>query len=186
MRRVAGQISYRAVRNHGTIGGSVALADPAADWPGCLMALDAIVRDRRTETACACEPVADFIQGPYETSLTPARSSWASTSRVRARRCTGVSPRSRARAAHSPIRSRSSTAQGRERPGVGGARRRGRRARSSSRPSPTSSGPARRPDDAARGHCGGTRPRMSPDADDYQKRMHTATILRAIREMRAQ
>ena len=28
MRRVAGQISYRAVRNHGTIGGSVALADP--------------------------------------------------------------------------------------------------------------------------------------------------------------
>ena len=35
MRRIAGQISYRAVRNHGTIGGSVALADPAADWP-CL------------------------------------------------------------------------------------------------------------------------------------------------------
>src|SRR4029078_8237425 len=30
MRRIAGQISYRAVRNHGTIGGSVALADPAA------------------------------------------------------------------------------------------------------------------------------------------------------------
>ena len=28
MRRVAGQIAYRAVRNHGTIGGSVALADP--------------------------------------------------------------------------------------------------------------------------------------------------------------
>ena len=44
MRRVAGQISYRAVRNHGTIGGSVALADPAADWPCCLIALDASVR----------------------------------------------------------------------------------------------------------------------------------------------
>ena len=41
MRRIAGQISYRAVRNHGTIGGSVALADPAADWPCCLIALDA-------------------------------------------------------------------------------------------------------------------------------------------------
>ena len=36
LRRVASTISYRAVRNHGTIGGSVALADPAADWPGCL------------------------------------------------------------------------------------------------------------------------------------------------------
>jgi carbon-monoxide dehydrogenase medium subunit len=44
MRRIAGQISYRAVRNHGTIGGSVALADPAADWPCCLVALDASVR----------------------------------------------------------------------------------------------------------------------------------------------
>ena len=46
MRRVAGQISYRAVRNHGTIGGSVALADPAADWPGCLIALGAHGADR--------------------------------------------------------------------------------------------------------------------------------------------
>ena len=44
MRRVASTISYRAVRNHGTIGGSVALADPAADWPPCLIALDADVR----------------------------------------------------------------------------------------------------------------------------------------------
>ena len=41
MQKVASTISYRAVRNHGTIGGSVALADPAADWPGCLMALGA-------------------------------------------------------------------------------------------------------------------------------------------------
>ena len=49
MRRIAGQISYRAVRNHGTIGGSVALADPAADWPCCLIALDASVRDRRAQ-----------------------------------------------------------------------------------------------------------------------------------------
>jgi aerobic carbon-monoxide dehydrogenase medium subunit len=36
MQKVASKISYRAVRNHGTIGGSVALADPAADWPGAL------------------------------------------------------------------------------------------------------------------------------------------------------
>ena len=62
MRRVAGGISYRAIRHHGTIGGSVALADPAADWPGCLMALGAMVR-----IAGLCgersEPVADFIKG---------------------------------------------------------------------------------------------------------------------------
>ena len=34
MQKVASNISYRAVRNHGTIGGSVALADPASDWSG--------------------------------------------------------------------------------------------------------------------------------------------------------
>ena len=68
MRRVASTISYRAVRNHGTIGGSVALSDPAADWPGCLMALGASVR------IVGCngkrhQPVGDFVQGAYATSL---------------------------------------------------------------------------------------------------------------------
>ena len=33
LKRVAAGIAYRSIRNHGTIGGSVALADPAADWP---------------------------------------------------------------------------------------------------------------------------------------------------------
>jgi aerobic carbon-monoxide dehydrogenase medium subunit len=68
MPRVASAIAYRAIRNHGTIGGSVALADPAADWPACLMALDAQAvllgpaGDRR-------EAVTDFVQGMYTTSL---------------------------------------------------------------------------------------------------------------------
>jgi aerobic carbon-monoxide dehydrogenase medium subunit len=39
--RVAGGIAYRAVRTRGTIGGSLANADPAADWLACLTALDA-------------------------------------------------------------------------------------------------------------------------------------------------
>jgi len=39
--RVAGGIAYRAVRNRGTLGGSVANADPAADWVSCFAALDA-------------------------------------------------------------------------------------------------------------------------------------------------
>jgi carbon-monoxide dehydrogenase medium subunit len=70
LQKVASKISYRAVRNHGTIGGSVALADPAADWPGCLMALGASVRISGLNGARA-EPVESFVQGQYQTSLTP-------------------------------------------------------------------------------------------------------------------
>ena len=70
MRRVAGQISYRAVRNHGTIGGSVALADPAADWPVLPDGARCDAADRRAATACASQRVADFVRGPYETTLT--------------------------------------------------------------------------------------------------------------------
>jgi carbon-monoxide dehydrogenase medium subunit len=41
MQRVAGRIAYRAVRNRGTIGGSIAHADPAADWLSALSLLGA-------------------------------------------------------------------------------------------------------------------------------------------------
>jgi len=40
---VAAGIAYRSVRNRGTIGGSLAHADPAADWPLALAVLDAAV-----------------------------------------------------------------------------------------------------------------------------------------------
>ena len=43
---VAAGIAYRSVRNRGTIGGSLAHADPAADWPLALAALDAVVAIR--------------------------------------------------------------------------------------------------------------------------------------------
>ena len=68
LRRVAGQISYRAVRNHGTIGGSVALADPAADWPSCLIALDASLRIVG-RNGVRVEKVADFVHNSFTTSL---------------------------------------------------------------------------------------------------------------------
>ncbi len=42
--RVARGIAYRAVRNRGTLGGSVAHADPSADWVACFMALGGTVR----------------------------------------------------------------------------------------------------------------------------------------------
>ncbi|MDR5816700.1 FAD binding domain-containing protein [Caballeronia sp. LZ033] len=41
LQHVASGIAYRAIRNRGTIGGSLAHADPAADWPLALSALDA-------------------------------------------------------------------------------------------------------------------------------------------------
>jgi aerobic carbon-monoxide dehydrogenase medium subunit len=68
MRHVARGISYRAIRNHGTIGGSVALADPAADWPPCLMALDATVKISGPK-GVRSQAVSDFVQAPYTTSL---------------------------------------------------------------------------------------------------------------------
>jgi len=43
LRRVAHGIAYRAVRTRGTVGGSLAHADPAADWLSCLSALGAEV-----------------------------------------------------------------------------------------------------------------------------------------------
>ncbi len=43
LQHVARGIAYRAVRNRGTIGGSLAHADPAADWPLALAALGAEV-----------------------------------------------------------------------------------------------------------------------------------------------
>jgi carbon-monoxide dehydrogenase medium subunit len=70
MQRVASTISYRAVRNHGTVGGSAALADPAADWPGCLLALGARVRIAGLNGARS-QAIDKFVQGQYATSLTP-------------------------------------------------------------------------------------------------------------------
>ena len=65
---VAQGIAYRAVRNRGTIGGSLAHADPAADWPTALAALGASVRiaGPAGERQVAVE---DFIVGPFATIL---------------------------------------------------------------------------------------------------------------------
>jgi carbon-monoxide dehydrogenase medium subunit len=54
------------VRNMGTIGGSIANADPAADYPAAVVGLNATVHtDRRTIPADA------FFTGLYETALEP-------------------------------------------------------------------------------------------------------------------
>jgi carbon-monoxide dehydrogenase medium subunit len=68
LRKIAAGISYRAIRHYGTIGGSVALADPAADWPVALLALGADVRiASRTQTRS--QPINEFIRHQYSTSL---------------------------------------------------------------------------------------------------------------------
>jgi aerobic carbon-monoxide dehydrogenase medium subunit len=63
---LAEHIGDAQVRNRGTIGGSVAHADPAADYPAAIVALDATVKtDRRTVAAD------DFFTGLFETALEP-------------------------------------------------------------------------------------------------------------------
>ena len=66
--RVASGIAYRAVRNRGTIGGSLAHADPAADWLTVLAALAAsvVVAGEAGERRL---PVAEFAIGAFETAL---------------------------------------------------------------------------------------------------------------------
>lgn len=66
---VAAGIAYRSVRNLGTIGGSLAHADPAADWPVVLAALEGTIRILGSREQRRSIPVAGFIQGPFTTSL---------------------------------------------------------------------------------------------------------------------
>lgn len=68
--RAAPHIAHAAVRNRGTIGGSLALADPAAELPACALALDAVIvaRSRGGERRIKA---ADFFRGLFETALRP-------------------------------------------------------------------------------------------------------------------
>ena len=70
MARVASAIAYRAVRNRGTVGGSLAHADPAADWVTALCALGADVELASTEGRRRLR-LADFIVGALEVALAP-------------------------------------------------------------------------------------------------------------------
>jgi carbon-monoxide dehydrogenase medium subunit len=67
---VAPHVAHRAIRNLGTFGGSIAFADPAAEWPACLVALRGTVivagaaGKRRIEAD-------DFFLDLYTTALQP-------------------------------------------------------------------------------------------------------------------
>jgi carbon-monoxide dehydrogenase medium subunit len=63
---LAGGIGDPQVRNRGTIGGSIANADPAADYPAAVVALDATVSTNRRDI-----PGAEFFTSLFETALEP-------------------------------------------------------------------------------------------------------------------
>src|SRR5438094_2941570 len=63
---MAGMIGDPAVRNRGTIGGSIANNDPAADYPAAVVALNATVRTNKREIAAD-----QFFTGMFETALQP-------------------------------------------------------------------------------------------------------------------
>jgi carbon-monoxide dehydrogenase medium subunit len=69
LRRVARGIAYRAVRNRGTIGGSLAHADPAADWLSCLTALGADVEIAAADGGRRWVALAGFMRGAMETEV---------------------------------------------------------------------------------------------------------------------
>jgi carbon-monoxide dehydrogenase medium subunit len=63
-------VAHPAIRNKGTLGGSLAHADPASELPACMIALNAtiVVRGQDGERRIAAE---DFFTGIYETALSP-------------------------------------------------------------------------------------------------------------------
>ncbi|HSD41932.1 MAG TPA: FAD binding domain-containing protein [Burkholderiales bacterium] len=65
---VARTIAYRAVRNRGTLGGSLAHADPAADWVNVMALLDAeiVAQGPRGERRVRAS---EFVRGPLTTAL---------------------------------------------------------------------------------------------------------------------
>ncbi len=63
---MAGMIGDPAVRNRGTIGGSISNNDPAADYPAALVALGATVHTTKREI-----PAESFFTGMFETALEP-------------------------------------------------------------------------------------------------------------------
>ena len=70
LKAAAPHIAHRAIRNSGTWGGSIAYADPAAEWPTCLLALGGtvIAQGPKGERRIAAD---DFFQGLYATALGP-------------------------------------------------------------------------------------------------------------------
>lgn len=181
MQRVAANIAYRAVRNHGTIGGSVALADPAADWPACLLALGASARihgpaGERTELVDA------FLRGAYATSLQPGEiiTAFDIPALPTDSRFGSVKVVRKSGAFASSIGCVVRPANGQATRAVLGG--------TTTRPylmpalGTLVNAPALPAEQAMRAAIATDLAAIVPDADAYQQRLHTATLLRAVKE----
>jgi len=183
MRRMATNIAYRAVRNQGTIGGSVALADPAADWPACLIALQAKARIAAPNGERSML-VEDLIDGIYSTKLErgelivafeiPKLASSARTGVAKVARKTGAFAMSLAIAVHDG-------ASAATRVVLGGA---GSKPVCLRQTSKLLRGKAS--ESALREAIAHDLDTIDGDLDAYARRLHTATLLRAIAEARSE
>ena len=68
--QAAPHIAHPAIRNAGTFGGSIAMADPAAEWPACTVALQAqlLLASRGGQRRVKAS---DFFRGLYDTAMQP-------------------------------------------------------------------------------------------------------------------
>jgi carbon-monoxide dehydrogenase medium subunit len=70
---VAANIAYRAIRNQGTLGGSLCHADPAADWVSTMMLLNATLELARLDASGSVQTrqvlASDFMLGAFTTQL---------------------------------------------------------------------------------------------------------------------
>lgn len=63
-----GHVAHLPIRNSGTVGGSIAHADPAAELPAAVLALDAVMTVAGRSGPRQI-PAAEFFQGPFTTAL---------------------------------------------------------------------------------------------------------------------
>jgi len=68
--QAAPHIAHAAIRNAGTLGGSIVMADPAAEWPACCVALDAEFL-LAAQAGSRRMKARDFFKGVYTTDLRP-------------------------------------------------------------------------------------------------------------------
>lgn len=68
--RAAGHIAHPQIRSRGTFGGSTAHADPSAEWPTVLLALDAVI-DVVGRAGPRSIQASEFFTGPFTSVMTP-------------------------------------------------------------------------------------------------------------------
>ena len=68
LKKAIGHIAHAAIRNRGTIGGNVSLADPASELPACCVALDASIAIQNKQSTRVVR-ARDYFRDLYETDL---------------------------------------------------------------------------------------------------------------------